>query len=502
MNNTYLKVFRAKIPDDANVLASYKICNDQVHIVIAEKMGEGLYLINEPNLLEIEIQIYRKLSNLLRYELEMPDDNANNLTKHISEQAKRIAQDYGVKSLYDLSIDRIIYYIQRDLGYGPIEPLMRDPEIEDIKCVGPNTPFIVWHRKFGHLDWLTTNIILNEDELNALASKLAHMAGKHVSMAFPIVDAILPEKHRISICYGREISQNSTNICIRKFREKPYTVMHLIYQFKTMSPLMAAYFWILIENKKSIFIIGGTATGKTTLLSALGALFKPDWTVDTIEDVPELKIPVKGWESLMARHSYSLGDKIGEITLFDLVKVAMRKRPDYIVVGEIRGEEAYVLFQAAATGHGCMCTMHAESIEAAIKRLTSPPMNVAPSYIPLMNCVVTIRRIELMEKICRRITDVYEIEDYGKYRRIFKWNPSLDSFEHKTISELMSSSKLLNQICLERGWEQRKLKFELERRIQFFKNLNKNQIMEYNELARELRLFYSQNSIGRKINEK
>ncbi|MCS7386332.1 MAG: type II/IV secretion system ATPase subunit [archaeon GB-1867-005] len=485
-----VRVFRSCISDGVEVLDSYKVCNDQVQVVIAERGGEGLYLINEPSLLDVEVEIYHKLSNLLRFELELPECEVD-LARFIRAQARRIAADYGFKAIYDLSIDRIIYFVQRDLGYGPIEPLMRDPDIEDIKCVGPGFPFIVWHRRFGHLDWLTTNVILTEAEMNALASKLAHMAGKHVSIAFPIVDAVLPDKHRVSICYGREVSQRSTNICIRKFREKPYTVMHLIYDFNTLSALMAAYFWMLIENKKSIFVIGGTATGKTTLLSALGALFKPDWTVETIEDVPELKIPVKGWEPLVTRHAYAVGEKISEITLFDLVKVAMRKRPDYIVVGEIRGEEAYVLFQAAATGHGCMCTMHAASLEAAIKRLTSPPMSVSPSYIPLMNCAVIVRRVELTSGVYRKVVGVYEIEDYGKYRRIFNWIPSINDFEPKSVEAIVSESRILGQICIERGWSMRRVCEEIKRRVNFFQELNDRGVREYEDFVKELRSFYS-----------
>lgn len=488
-----IRIFRYPLTRDIKVLASYKICNNQVRIIIGRRNGEGLYLVNEPSLLDIELKVYSRLSELLKFELE-PINGEVDLVKYISLQARKIAEDYGLKSLYDLSIDRIVYFIQRDIGYGYIEPLIHDPEIEDIKCVGPGHPFIVWHRRFGHLDWLTTNIVLNEDELNALASKLAHMAGKHVSIAFPIVDAILPEKHRVSICYGREVSQRSTNICIRKFREKPFTVMHLIYDFKTISALMAAYFWLLIENKKSIFIIGGTATGKTTLLSALGALFKPDWTVDTIEDVPELRIPVKGWEPLMARHSYAFGSKIGEITLFDLVKIAMRKRPDYIVVGEIRGEEAYVLFQAAATGHGCMCTIHADSLESAIKRLTSPPMNVSPSYISLMNCAIIIRRVELSNGIFRRVVKVYEIEDYGKYNLVFSWVPINDDFKPKSLDLLISNSILLRQLCSELGWNEYLIRDELSRRIAFFEELNKRNVREYDDVVQYLRLFYLKKS--------
>lgn len=488
-----IRIFRYSLSRGINVLASYKICNNLVRVVIGRRNGEGLYLVNEPSLLDIELKVYSRLSELLRFELE-PIDGKVDLVNYVSLQARKIAEDYGLKPLYDLSIDRIVYFIQRDLGYGYIEPLIHDPEIEDIKCVGPGHPFIIWHRRFGHLDWLTTNIVLNEDETNALASKLAHMAGKHISIAFPIVDAILPEKHRVSICYGREVSQRSTNICIRKFREKPFTVMHLIYDFKTISALMAAYFWLLIENKKSIFIIGGTATGKTTLLSALGALFKPDWTVDTIEDVPELRIPVKGWEPLMARHSYAFGSRIGEITLFDLVKIAMRKRPDYIVVGEIRGEEAYVLFQAAATGHGCMCTIHADSLESAIKRLTSPPMNVSSSYISLMNCAIIIRRVELPNGIFRRVVKVYEIEDFGKYNLIFSWSPVNDEFKPRGLDLLISNSVLLKQLCSELGWDEYLIKDELSRRVAFFEELSKRNVREYDDVVYHLRLFYLKKS--------
>ncbi|MCS7097036.1 MAG: type II/IV secretion system ATPase subunit [Candidatus Methanomethylicia archaeon] len=490
------KFFRAKLPINSSILASYKICNNQVHVIIAEYNGEGFYMISEPELMDIEIELYKKLSNILKFEIELPRDFHNiDLFKFVRESIYRIADDYGFKDLYELSLDRIAYYISRDLGYGYIEPLLRDPDIEDIKCVGACTSFLVWHRRFGYLDWLSTNIVLNEYELNSLAFKLSHICGKHISIAFPILDAILPDKHRLSICYGKEVSARSTNICIRKFREKPYTIMHLIYNFSTLSPLMACYFWLLIENKKNIFILGGTATGKTTFLCALSALFKPNWSVDSIEDVPELKIPVKGWEPLISRHSFSIDGKQFEVSLFDLVKVAIRKRPDYIVVGEVRGEEAYVLFQAAAIGHGCMCTMHADSLEAAIKRLSSPPMNVSPTYIPLMNCAVVLKKIDHNESVKRRIVNVYEIKSHDNYIEVFKWNSLHDTFIPSSVDSLVSSNFLLKQIAEERGWTTKDLIREINCRLSFFENLNTRGIFEYDDFVSNLRLFYySKNS--------
>lgn len=495
-DNSNLIMFKPRIHKDASILASYKICNDQVHVIIAEHNGEGLYMISEPDLIDIELKVYNEFSKILKFELNFPFIRPHtDLSMYVRNQVLRIAQDYGFKDLYELSLDRIIYYISRDIGYGYIDPLIRDADIEDIKCVGHDIPFLIWHRKFGHLDWLTTNIILNEYELNSLASKLAHMCGKHVSIAFPIVDAILPDKHRLSICYGREISSKSTNICIRKFREKPFTIMHLIYDFSTLSPLMACYLWLLIENKRNIFIIGGTASGKTTLLCALGALFKPGWSVDSIEDVPEIKIPVNGWETLVARHVYSLDSKQFEISLFDLVKVAMRKRPDYIVVGEIRGEEAYVLFQAAATGHGCMCTMHADSLESAIKRLSSPPMNVSTTYIPLMNCAIVLRSVDIDKSIRRRVVGVYEMKSFNDYHEIFKWVPVNDSFAPSSIDSIVSSSILLNKIAEERGWSSRDLVNEMKVRVAFLEDLNRRGVREYDDFVSYLRLFnYSRSS--------
>jgi len=495
-DNFSFKIFRSKIPMNSSILASYKICNDQVHVVIADNNGEGLYIISEPELMDVELKVYRELSRILKFEVSIPFNfSHDDLYTYIRNSILRIAKDYGFQDLYELSLDRITYYISRDLGYSYIEPLLRDPDIEDVKCVGPNTPFLVWHRKFGYFDWLTTNIVLNDYELNSLASKLAHMCGKHISIAFPIVDAILPDKNRISICYGREVSAKSTNICIRKFREKPYTIMHLIYDFSTLSPLMACYLWLLIENKKNIFILGGTASGKTTLLCALSALFKPNWSVDSIEDVPELKIPVKGWEPLIARRTYSMDSKQFEISLFDLIKVAVRKRPDYIVVGEIRGEEAYVLFQAAATGHGCMCTMHADSITSAIKRLSSPPMNVSPIYIPLMNCIVILKKIESNKNVRRKVVNIYELKSSDNYIEVFRWIPSHDTFSPSNVDSLLSSSFLLKQIAEENGLSIKDIANELNSRLSFLESLHKQGIMEYDDFVSNLRLFnYSKSS--------
>jgi flagellar protein FlaI len=243
----------------------------------------------------------------------------------------------------------------------------------------------------------------------------------------------LPGKHRLSVCYRREVTPFGTAFTIRKFKEDPYSVIDLI-NIGTFSEEMAAYFWLCLENRASIMVLGGTAAGKTTALNALACLIKPGSKIITIEETAELNLPQENWVSLIARQSYGLGgDNIGEVPLFDLVKTSMRHRPDVLIVGEVRGQEAYVLFQALATGHGGMCTMHAENLDSAIKRLTQKPMDIAPAYVPLMNIILSIQRVHLTKnnerKAFRRVLNVNEIADYEDYRTIFTWRPRKDDHQ-------------------------------------------------------------------------
>jgi flagellar protein FlaI len=312
--------------------------------------------------------------------------------------------------------------------------------------------------------------------------KLVHMAGKHVSSAFPIVDASLPGKHRLAVCYRREVTPFGTAFTIRKFREDPYSIIDLI-NIGTFSEEMAAYFWSCLENRASIMVLGGTAAGKTTALNALACLIKPGSKIITIEETAELNLSAENWVSLIARRSYGLGENLsGEVTLFDLVKTSMRHRPDVLIVGEVRGNEAYVLFQALATGHGGMCTMHAENLDSAIKRLTSKPMDIAPTYIPLMHLILSVQRVHLQKegerRVNRRVMAVDEIANYEDYRNTFKWDPAKDE-----QTSFLENSLLLSNISEKIGYSKKQLIREIERRVEVLHWMRSKNIRSYKDVA-------------------
>jgi flagellar protein FlaI len=246
---------------------------------------------------------------------------------------------------------------------------------------------------------------------------------------------------------------------------------------------MAAYFWMCLENRASIMVLGGTAAGKTTALNALACLIKPGSKIITIEETAELNLPHDNWVSLIARQSYGLGgSNVGEVALFDLVKTSMRHRPDILIVGEIRGQEAYVLFQALATGHGGLATMHAENVDSAIKRLTQKPMEIAPAYIPLMNIIMSIQRVHLIKgtekKAYRRVMNVSEIADFEDYRGIFKWHPAKD--EHLPT---LDKSVLLSSISERLGTNKKDLQVEIDRRKEVLHWMRERNIRSYKDVA-------------------
>jgi flagellar protein FlaI len=480
----------AEIAKNIQVLDIYELVGGAVKVTVADDAGKGLYLLDEPRLLDVEVRAYSRIIEALQYELPPPE--TDELAGFIEEQTKRIAEDYGLETVYRLGSERLLYYVKRDiLGYGPIHALKQDPNIEDIRCEGPNRNVRVWHRQYGQYDWLATNIILNEDILDSLIFKLAHMAGKHVSSAFPVVDAALPDGDRLNILFQREVTTHGSAFVIRRFRPEPYTVSHLL-SFGTLSLPMAAYLWFLVENKMPIIAIGATGSGKTTTINALAILMKPSWTCDTVEDTPELNLPLEGWEALVSRHTYALGEKADELGLFDLLMMCLRRRPDVIIVGEIRGTEAYALFQALGMGHGGFSTIHADSVDTTVKRLTQPPLNVSPQLIPMMKAVCVVGRIEVPGTgIVRRITEVTEVLDYEKYNTVFTWKPVADNFQPSTIEELLQKSMVLRKSAKDMGHSLEDLKHDLERRMQALNWMVKNDVKEFLDVAAAMRLYYS-----------
>ena len=472
------------IPRKFKVVERHPLYEPFAHVAIVKnpKTGEHNYILDELQLDPLERNIYNRILDILLAEIESPKEEIPDPRKFFAEEAKKIVDKYRISLgwLPDVSWYKILYHAERDLvGFGTIDALMRDPDIEDISCDGVGRPVYVWHRNYESIE---SNLKFESDEeLDNMVVKLVHMAGKHVSSAFPIVDASLPGKHRLAVCYRREVTPFGTAFTIRKFREDPYSIIDLI-NLGTFSEEMSAYFWMCLENRASIMVLGGTASGKTTALNALTCLIKPGSKIITIEETAELNLPLENWISLIARQSYGLGGtSVGQVTLFDLVKTSMRHRPDVLIVGEVRGQEAYVLFQALATGHGGMCTMHAENIDTAVKRLTSKPMDISPAYIPLMNLVLSVQRVYLMKggtkKVHRRILNIHEVADYEDYRCTFKWHPTKDkhlpgfdkSIMLSAISERVGTSK--KELLAEMNMRRDVLHWMRERNIRSYRDV-------------------------------
>lgn len=475
------------LPKGYKIVERYPLYEPFAHAAIVRNpvSGEYRYILDELRLDILERNVYDRILEILLAEIASPEAEIEDPRQFFVNEAEKIVGKYRISLgwLPDVSWSKILYHAQRNLvGFGRIDALMRDPHIEDISCDGVQKPVYVWHRKYENLE---TNLVFQDDqEVDDSVVKLVHMAGKHVSSAFPIVDASLPGKHRLAVCYRREVTPFGTAFTIRKFRDDPYSIIDLI-NLGTLSEEMAAYFWTCLENRASLMVLGGTASGKTTFLNAVACLVKPGSKVITIEETAELNLPHENWVSLIARRSYGLGENLtGEVNLFDLVKTSMRHRPDLIMVGEIRGSEAYTLFQALATGHGGMATMHADSVESAVKRLIQKPMDIAPAYMPLMNIVVSIQRVHLPQSktgemtAYRRVLNVNEVADYEDYRQAFLWKAAGDVHVSNFKSGIM-----LNSICERRGITWDELMDEMKRRENVLKWMRERNIRSYRDVA-------------------
>jgi flagellar protein FlaI len=450
------------------------------------------YEVIEPTLQKEEEQQLREVKDFLIEEVDVNFKEIETKEKaenYLKEQTKKTIKKHRIKVPPE-AIDKLTYYIIRDfIGYGKIDPLMKDHLIEDISADGVNIPIYIWHRMY---ESLPTNIIFKDEaELDSFTIRMAYLSGKNISIASPILDASLPDGSRVQLTYGNEITRRGSTFTIRRFRVDPLTISDLI-AFKTISSEMAAYLWYVVENRASVLVAGGVASGKTTMLNCLSMFIKPEMKVVSVEDTQELNLPHENWIPSVVRLGFGHEDKKGgTITLFDLLKAAVRQRPDYIIVGEVRGEEAYTLFQAMATGHLGMCTMHAESVEAAINRLESEPMNIPKPLIAMTNVIMVMARTEIDGKPARRVNTTTEVvgldPNSGKIAtdEVFHWNPKFDRFSRSNHSARLEKQMKKQEI------DEEEVKRELNRRQTVLDWMTSKSIRRYTEVATVIREYYA-----------
>jgi len=471
-----------------------------IHIY-KEQEGDTRYDSIQPELSDAENKLYEDLTNRLieiAHTQQVPREREGIekiLTKlfdqimeisaksHVAEEVKKKGIISQLTTTTDTKIkvtkeeyDKLKYFLLRDrVGYGVLEPLLRDPYIEDIHCTGVGNIHII-HKIF---EMLRTSVKFTDDlQLDRYIFHEAERVERPLSEAQPVVDAIMPDGSRVNFIYGREMSLEGSSFTIRKFTKIPISITQLIY-WKTFNSKVAAYLWLCLQYGVSIFICGETASGKTTTLNAIAAFIKPEGKIYSVENTPEVTIPHPVWQHLVTRES----GKKTDVTMFDLLIAALRSRPDYIVVGEIRSTEGNVAFQAMQTGHPVISTFHAGSVTSMIQRLTGNPINVPIASIDNLNIVLIQQPVYYQGRFVRRVLDITEIEHYYddlkkvSTRSVFGWLPTKD--EH-VFRGWHNSFVLEKKIAILLGYEDpRQIYEELEKRARIIDAMVENKIFNY-----------------------
>jgi len=403
--------------------------------------------------------------------------------KYLMTKVGQVIKEYGIK-LSDESFKKILYHLEkRSIGLERIDPLMKDPNIEDISCDGANVPLFLYHRTYGSLK---SNVeFKSEDELSSFVFKLAQKCGKHISIAEPMLDATMPDGSRIQMTLSDEITARGSTFTIRKFREDPFSPPDLV-EFNTMSAEMVAYMWIAVENGVNALIAGGTAAGKTTVLNALSLFIPRESKIVSIEETREINLPHPNWIPGVARSGFGevVADKmVGEIDMYDLMKAALRQRPEYIIVGEIRGREAYVLFQAMATGHATYSTVHADSAQSLIHRLEGKPINIPRVMLQSLDIVslhIITRVKNKRARRCKQIIEIIDIDPTTKEiltNEVFRWDPVEDNFIYS------GKSYVLERVRTEKDMSREEMTSELRNRTRIIEWMNAKNVREFRGVA-------------------
>ena len=459
-----------------------------IHIYWDPVKRELIYEVEEPQLDEEEKEVLDVLEKGIEEVIDV---------SFLKEKTRETVINYLKKSSYlilrELNLNittesyfKIFYYLYRNfIGLNEIEPMMKDFFTEDISCNGIDSPLYVVHRLYRNM---RTNLIFRDvGKLGNFVEKLAQRSGRYVSYASPILDGTLPDGSRVNATYTTDITSKGPTFTIRKFTKIPFTPIQLI-KLKTLTPEALAYFWLLIEYKSNILITGGTSSGKTTLLNAIAFFIPPEARVVSIEDTRELNLPRENWLPSVSRTGLGVG-KIGEVSLFDLLKGSFRQNPDYVIVGEVRGKEAYVLFQGMASGHPSLSSIHADSVDTVIKRLQTPPISLSPTLVNTLDVVAVMAHAIAGKKETRKLREIIEVvsvdpEGVAITDTHFFWNPADDSFYFK------KESHVFKKIMKRYGLSQQELLKEFALRTKLLYTLYSKNIADFSTVQEVINMYY------------
>ena len=423
-----------------------------------DEYGHIHYQMVEPKLTEKELVVleesYEQLKTVLVYD-EVRKRGEFELDREV---VREIITGFDPKITPERR-DTLLYYLNRNtMGYGRLDALLHDEKIEDITCNGAGIPIFLYHRRFANVE---TDIVFDANELNKYVLKLAQKADKQISLTTPLIDAALPEGSRAQITYSDIISAKGSSFTIRKFKADPMTPADLIGS-NTYSAELMAHLWLAVENRKSMIIAGGTASGKTSTMNAASFFIPSVSKIVSIEDTREIQLPHVNWLAMKTRESLGTQGSQANISMFTLLKAALRQRPEYIIVGEVRGEEAQTLFQAMNTGHTTYSTLHAGNVKEAINRLINDPINVPVAMFGSLNLVLIQSLLYGDGKGFRRCLSLNELvveEDRVSWTPLFVWNNKTDRFDR-----VYERSAVFDNIAYQNGWDEAELARRLKTR--------------------------------------
>jgi len=457
-------------------------------ILIDRDSGRTVYELIEP-------QMEQRLQTVYRKFVQQYMNNGNRSVINVNPES---GSENGKKTLpTDINLDQrdadvVRYYVERDISrYGKITGLLLDPDVEDISCEGALKKIYVFTKEYGYI---ATNVIFNDDnDLNFFIRKIIQDSGKNISIADPIVDSTLSDGSRIQASIGNYVTTSGPAFSIRKFRKEPFTPLDLI-RLGTASAEIFAYLWLCIEYGSNIMVTGGTASGKTVMLNSILLFIPQNLKIITIEDTRELRLPHDNWLSLVSREGIGKNDPVkgkrtGEIDMFDLLTASLRHRPNYIVIGEVRGREAFTIFQAMSTGRYGLATFHAEDISTLIHRLESKPINIPRSLIGSLDAAIVMGNFVFKGETKRRVKTVSEIMDIDSHHgemtvnNVYSLN-SDDTFKSSEFSYLLA--KIGNRYGIDVG--------VMERDVRIRKNILEEMIRRnmttYGEFTNLIFSFY------------